>query len=146
MNRKTGTRFVAIVAAGLVGLTLAGAAAHARGGRGREPSPDRAVARLTEKLSLTPEQQAQVKQILDAEFVKRQEVREAHRAERDAHRVRVEAELAKVLSADQMEKLRQLRDDRGRPRGDCGGSRGDCGGSRGDCGGRHGCRGDCTQK
>lgn len=150
MNRRMGARLAA-VAAGLLALTLAGSVS-AREGRGRGPSPDRAVARLSERLSLTPAQQAEVKRVLESEAAERQKEREAHRTEREARRARTEEALGKVLSPEQREKLRALRDDRRGPRGGCRELRGDRREHRGDGPGaredrypRRGCRCDCRE-
>jgi len=126
MNRTTKSRTRHIVTTGILGLALLSlipltAQAFGRGGKHR-PDPDRAVARLTEKLELTAEQQGRVKAILEDGFAKRAEVREAHRSEMETLREQTHDQLAAALTPEQASKLEQLREERrGRMerRGDC---------------------------
>lgn len=119
MIRSTKSKIVAVAAAGALGVTLLGVAAHARGLRDRGPSPDRAAARLAEKLSLNDQQRNEVEKVLRASFEKRQAAREAQRAAMEALRTETEGELSKVLTPDQMARLRELRDDRAERRHGC---------------------------
>lgn len=126
MNRITKSKTRRAVTTGIVGLALLGlvpltAQAWGRGGRG-EPSPERAAARLTERLDLTAEQQEQVKGVLEESFARRAEVRAAHREEMDALRDQTHEKLAAILTAEQVEKLdqlRELRQERMERRRDC---------------------------
>ena len=122
MDRNTTTKTRRLVTTGILGLAMLSliplsAQAWGRGGRG--PSPERAVERLTEELKLTAEQQEQVKKILEEGFVKRSEVRDAHRSEMETLRDETEAKLAGVLTAEQMKDLRQLREERRDQSRDC---------------------------
>jgi Spy/CpxP family protein refolding chaperone len=101
----------------MLGLTPLSVQAWGRGGR--ESNPDRAVARLTEPLDLTDEQQGQVRQILEERFAERRELRAAHHEEMETLREETEGKLAEVLTAEQMDELRQLREERRARRKDC---------------------------
>lgn len=119
MDRKmkgNGIARRAIVAGG-VGLAVfavVALTAQARGpGKwGREASPDRAVARMTERLDLTPEQQAQVRRILSDSFEKRREIREGTRRKIEALREETDTRLSGMLTPEQVTKLRSLREER----------------------------------
>lgn len=100
-----------VLGLGMLSLVPVAAQAWGRGGRGH-PSPDRAVERLTEELTLTADQQQQVKAILEQEFAKREELRATHRKEMDALRDETHKSLTDVLSPDQVQKLDQLREER----------------------------------
>jgi protein CpxP len=89
-----------------------------RMGQGQPKTPeqraDRHTALLTEKLSLTADQQPKVRQILLAQAQEGQalrakypakEQRQAHRQEMKAGRAKYQAQLQAVLSADQYGKL-----------------------------------------
>lgn len=119
MDRKkngNGIARRAIVAAGLglalVGLVALTAQARGPGTWGREASPDRAVARMTEQLDLTAEQQAEVRQIFAETFEKRREIREEARRKAEALREETDARLSGTLTPEQMTKLRSLREER----------------------------------
>ncbi len=123
----------ALIAAGLA-LVLVGVFAlsvHARGwrGEGREPSPDRAAARMAERLGLSADQQAQVQKILADSTARRREIREEGRKRMEGLRQETETRFAAVLTPEQMDKLRQIREQRQDRRRDCvprtGGGRGD---------------------
>lgn len=123
MDRNTKVTFRRVAIAGALGLSLVSLvaiSAQARGPRGSGPAPDRAVARLTERLDLSADQQTQVKTILEESFAKQKETRDAHRKEMEALREATDANLAKVLTPEQMQKLHELRDRREGRRGDCG--------------------------
>ena len=121
------------VLAGVLGLCLAAFAtgsAHARGpGRGfREPSPERAAARMAERLGLTAEQREQVRGILAESFAKRRGLREEGRSRREALREETEGRLSGVLTPEQRERLREFRERRRDRRRDCDGWRAKPGG------------------
>lgn len=97
---------------GLAVLILLPWTAQAWGRGGREPSPERALARLAERLDLTEEQQEQVKQILEERFAERNAMRAAHREEMKALRYETDEELAEILTAEQREELNKLRQER----------------------------------
>jgi Spy/CpxP family protein refolding chaperone len=105
--------------AGVLGLALVSILAlstHARGpGKGwREPSPDRAVARLAERLELTAEQQGQVRPILEENFAKRHEIRKEAYRKMQTLREETDGKLSGVLTPEQMTRLRELRTERGK--------------------------------
>jgi Spy/CpxP family protein refolding chaperone len=115
MDRNATNKTRRLVFSGILGLAMMSlvplsAQAWGRGGRG--PSPEKAVGRLTQELNLTAEQQAQVKQILEEGFAKRREARETYRSEMQTLRNETKAKLEGVLTADQVTKLHQLRDER----------------------------------
>jgi Spy/CpxP family protein refolding chaperone len=112
---------IATAVLGLTLLSVAPLAAQARGRGDRPPSPERAAARLTRQLDLTEEQQEQVQAVLETSIQQHQELREQHRLEQDTLRDATEDQLAEVLTGEQMERLRDLRDARrdGRRDGDC---------------------------
>ncbi len=126
MNRITKSKTRRIVTTGILGLAMLSliplaAQAFGRGGR-HQPDPDRTLARLTETLDLSTEQQEQVEAILEEGFAKRAEVREAHRSEMETLREQNHTSLAAALTPEQVEKLDQLREDRQermKRRGDC---------------------------
>ena len=126
MSRLTSTYSHHCVAAGIVALAVLSlvplaAQAWGRGGH-RGPSPERAVERLTDELSLSADQQAQVKALLEGTFAKREALRETHRQEMDALRDETHESLAAVLSPEQVQKFDQLREQRrehGEHRRDC---------------------------
>jgi periplasmic protein CpxP/Spy len=104
--------------AGVLGLALVSILAlsvHARGpGKGwREPSPDRAVARLAERLGLTAEQKEQVRPILEESFAKRREIRKEAHQKMQTLREETDGRLSGVLTPEQMTRLRELRSERG---------------------------------
>lgn len=109
----TSHRRIALGVAALAALSLVPLAAQAwgRGGH-RGPSPERAVERLTEELSLTADQQSQVKTIMEENFAKGAEMRQTHRKEMDALRDETHESLAAVLSPEQVQKFDQLREER----------------------------------
>ncbi len=116
MTRSTKSktrRAVATTVLALAALSLVPLAAHAAGRGGRDrPDPDRAVARLTEKLELTAEQQARVKDILAASFAEGATLRQEHLREMKAHRDEAHERLAAALTPDQAAKLDHLRAER----------------------------------
>jgi Spy/CpxP family protein refolding chaperone len=126
MDRNTVTNpnrsFCRTLTAGVVGLAmlaLTPLSAEAKGRGMREPSPDRAVARLTERLDLTEEQQVQVRQILEESFDQRREIWDEGRASRDAVREQMETlkqetddRLAEVLNEQQIEESQKLDQER----------------------------------
>jgi len=116
MNRITKSKTRRVVTTGILGLAMLSlipltAQAFGRGGR-HQPDPDRALARLTETLDLTAEQQGQVKTVLEENFARRNEMREAHRQEMETLREQNHTSLAAILTPEQVEKLDQLREDR----------------------------------
>ncbi|GAB4258280.1 MAG: hypothetical protein Kow0092_05800 [Deferrisomatales bacterium] len=82
-----------------------------RGGEG--PSVENALERLTDRLDLSAEQRDRVEEILEESFARRREMGDAHRQEREALREETDGKLAEVLTPEQMEELRDLRDRRG---------------------------------
>lgn len=104
----------------LVGLLALSAQARGPGRGGREFSPDRAAARMAERLDLKAEQQSQVRKILDESLAKRGEIREEGRKKMEALREETDKRLSGVLTPEQMTRLRALREERGERRGDCG--------------------------
>ncbi len=127
-----------IVTTGILGFALMSlipltAQAFGRGGR-HQPDPERALARLTETLDLTAEQQGQVKAVLEENFAERDEMREAHRQEMETLREQNHTRLSAVLTPEQVEKLDQFREKRQEKRerpGDCDRNRGRRGGRQG---------------
>ncbi len=117
-----------VVLAGVLGLgltALATRSAHARGPDGgfREPSPERAAARMAERLGLTAEQRDQVRGILAESFEKRRGLREEGRSRMEALREETDGRLSGVLTPEQMDRLREFRDRRWERRRDCDGRR-----------------------
>ncbi len=112
--------FIAVALA-LVLVGLAALSVQARGwrGDGRQPSPDRQAARIAERLGLSAEQEAQVQTILSESQAKRREIREEGRKKMDVLRQDTEKRFAAVLTPEQMDKLRQFREQRRDRRGDC---------------------------
>jgi Spy/CpxP family protein refolding chaperone len=132
MNKRISGRILLPLVIGALALGLAGAAvAHERGKCG---SPaDRAAACLTEELSLTADQQAQVKKIVDEGFAKRTELREKTRQDMETLRKQCDENVNKVLTPEQQKKFEKICGER------CGkASRWDCGSGR-DCGKDRGC-------
>lgn len=123
-RRNQGKRIArrAVVAAGVglafFGLVALTAQARGPGKWGREASPDRAVARMTERLDLTAEQQAEVRRILSESFEKRREIREETRRKIEALRQETDTRLSGTLTPEQMTRLRSLREERRDPRRD----------------------------
>jgi len=114
-----------VILAGILALVLAGfvaLSAHARGTNrdGREPSADRQAARMAERLGLSAEQKAQVREILTQGVAQRTEIREEGRKKLEALREETEKRLSGVLTPEQMTKLRQFREERRERRRDCG--------------------------
>ncbi len=113
------------ILAGAMALALAGLvalSAQARGPErdGREPSPDRVAARMAERLGLSAEQKGQVQEILTQGRAKRTEIREEGRKKMESLRDDTEKRLSGVLTAEQMTRLRQFREERRDRRRDCG--------------------------
>ena len=74
-NRLVGpATLAAALALGLAGLVALSAQARERESSAREPSPDRAAARMAERLGLSAEQKAQVQEILTQGRAKRTEI------------------------------------------------------------------------
>ena len=120
MSRKSiGTTGLLATAICLIALSLAPLAAHARGRGRHEPAPERVVERLSEQLDLSDEQAEQVRQILDRRFEERRELRDSHRQEMEEFRAQTEGEIAEVLTAEQLEEMRRLREERRQRRMDC---------------------------
>lgn len=93
----------AVLSFGLAGADLAFAGDHGKGGRMGPPSPEQMVAHMKENLQLTDAQVPQVKQILEQEMAKHEAARKDSRAA-----------LEKVLSKDQLQKLGQMHQGRGK--------------------------------
>lgn len=93
----------AVISFGLAGANLAFAGEHGKGGRMGPPSPEQMLAHMKENLQLTDAQVPQVKQILEQEMAK-------HEAARKEGRTALE----KVLSKEQLQKLDQMREGRGK--------------------------------
>ena len=134
-NRRPTRTIVTAAILGLALLSLAPLAAQARGDKGGpHHSPERAAECLTGQLDLTDEQQAQVQAIFEESFEQRSAQREERRALRTAMRDATEAQLSDVLTAEQMDALRELREDRQDRRGDRRGDRGRGCDQRAGCG------------
>jgi Spy/CpxP family protein refolding chaperone len=106
------------ILAGALALALAGLvalSAQARGPEwgGREPSPDRRAAWMAERLGLSAEQKTRTQEILTQGFAKRNEIREEGRKKMESLRKETEERISGVLTPEQMEKLRRLREKRG---------------------------------
>lgn len=116
MTRFTKSKTRRALTTGLLGLALLGLiplAAHAFGRGGKhQPDPDRALARLTEQLDLTAEQQVQARAILEEGFAKGAALQEARRQELEARKNQAHENLAAVLTPEQAAKLDQLRAER----------------------------------
>lgn len=93
----------AVLSFGLAGADFAFAGDHGKGGRMGPPSPEQMVAHMKENLQLTDAQVPQVKQILEQEMAK-------HEAARKDSRTALE----KVLSKEQLQKLDQMHQGRGK--------------------------------
>ena len=111
--------------AGALALALAGLVALSAQARGpewgkREPSPDRAAARMAERLGLSAEQKTQIQEILTEGHAKRTEIREEGRRKMESLRDETGKRLAGVLTPEQMARLRQFREERRDRRRDCG--------------------------
>ena len=100
---------VAVVLAGLVALS---AQARGRDWAGREPSPDRIATRIAERVGLTADQRTKVQEILAQNIEARTAIRDEGRRKMESLRDDTEKRLAGVLSAEQMDKLRALREER----------------------------------
>ena len=120
--KKPDTRWIALLAALLLlALPLAALAKDGRRGAGRH-SPEERIARLSERLHLSAEQEEQLRPILEeqAETMRsirerkhageasREELREEMRAQREAAREQIEA----VLDDDQRAAFQTLREER----------------------------------
>ncbi len=112
-NRIVGRAILAVgLALALAGLVALSAQARAPEWGGRGPSPDRAAARMAERLGLSAEQKAQVQEILTQGHAKRVEIREEGRKKMEFLRDETEKRLSGVLTAEQMARLRQFREER----------------------------------
>lgn len=120
-NRIVGRAIVAgVLALGLAGLVALSAQARGPEWGKREPSPERAAARMAERLGLSAEQKAQVQEILTQGRAMRTEIREEGRRKMESLRDDTEKRLAGVLTAEQLTNLRQFREERRDRRRDCG--------------------------
>ncbi|MEM9531765.1 MAG: hypothetical protein AAGA23_12695 [Pseudomonadota bacterium] len=108
----------------MVAALLAAGAAAARPGP-RDPAAD-----VIQTLSLSGEQATQVTEIFEAARIERDLDREQRAADRCARHVAIQAQLATVLSAEQLDELDRVREERharqrserkepGRGPGDC---------------------------
>ncbi len=109
--KRTNVATLTLAACGLWALAVVPLQAQARG-PGGGPSPEQAAARIGERLELSDAQQAEVRAILEENLRARDELRRSHRDERDQLRADADARLAEVLSAEQMEELAALREER----------------------------------
>ncbi|MGE5188903.1 MAG: periplasmic heavy metal sensor [Gemmatimonadota bacterium] len=119
---------IALLLAGLVALS-----AEARGwGRdGRAPSPDRLAARMADRLGLSADQEAKVREVLAESAAKRREIREEGRKKMEGLRAETETRLSEVLTPEQLTELRRIRESRRERRRDCAPWGGPGGGRRG---------------
>jgi len=120
-NRIVGRAILAVaLALALAGVAALSAQARGTDWGGRDPSPDRAAARMAERLGLSAEQKAQIQEILTQGHAKRTEIREEGRKKMASLREETEKRLSGVLTPEQMTKLRQFREERRDRRRDCG--------------------------
>lgn len=120
-NRLAGPALVAgALALVLGGLLALSAEARGWGRDGRAPAPDRQAARMAERLGLSAEQEARVQEILTQRHEKRAEIRDEGRRKMESLRDETEKSLSGVLTAEQMDRLRQFREERRDRRRDCG--------------------------
>ena len=118
-----------VLAAALALVTMAAPLEAQRRGMGpRGPDLDRQMEQLTEVLSLTGEQVASVRAVLELQQEKRQELMGERRGDREAMRAAMtevqeetHASLAEILSEEQMKKFQEHQAQR-RRRGPGGGS------------------------
>jgi len=99
------------------------ASAQDRGRPGKAPSPERVMAKLTERLNLTEEQKAQMQPVIQDDMDKHREVmvkareqeikdREAVKAQFEAIDKETDAKLATILSAEQLKEFQKMREER----------------------------------
>ena len=115
----------ALVALFAIGLSATPALAQQGPGGRRMLSPDERLAQLTEQLDLTDEQAEQMKPIIDEQTKKQQDLfqnaggdRETMRAEMTKLVEEMDEQYAEVLTEEQMNKYREMRQQRmrqGRP-------------------------------
>ena len=116
------TAFVALLA---LGLSATPALAQQGPGGRRMLSPDERLAQLTEQLDLTDEQAAKMKPIIEEQSKKQQELFESAGGDRATMRAEMtklmeetDKRYAEVLTEDQMNEYREMRQERmrqGRP-------------------------------
>ena len=99
------------------------ASAQDRGRPGKAPSPERVMAKLTERLNLTEEQKVQMQPVIKDDMEKHRDVmtkareqeikdREAVRAQFEAIDKETDAKLATILSAEQLKEFQKIREER----------------------------------
>ena len=105
-SRKTTIALTAVLVAGIALPVFAG-----------KMDPERRLERMTERLSLTPEQVEQIKPIMDQHFVEMDAFRKERQAEREKVRGQMKAmhdehyaEIKTVLTPEQAATLDQMKD------------------------------------
>lgn len=108
------TRLISAIAAVTLVAASTGAALAHKGGKG----PERAVERLTERLNLTVEQQAEMQEIFDQKMLDRQNMMENTTAEqrenlrenaRDAMKAETESQIKALLTPEQVALFDQMK-------------------------------------
>lgn len=113
----------AVVAGGLLALNLqAQDAGKTEKKDGKRPDAKERANRMAEELNLTAEQKEKIKPILQAEREKMQGLRdlapEQRREKMQEVRKDIETKLKPILTAEQLEKWKKLREQRGGKRGE----------------------------
>lgn len=112
-----------IAATGLLAIILAASNATAQGRKMRQRNPDRIVSALKEHLSLTDEQESQVRSVIEKHVENRKAIFEKYRQEsregklpmRDEMRQNREdrdKQLETILSKEQMDEYRKYQDEK----------------------------------
>jgi len=113
-NRIVGRAIIAVaLALVLAGLVALSAQAHGPEWGGRELTQDREAALMAKRLGLSDDQKTRIQEILTQGFAKRNEIQEEDRKKMESLRKETEERISGVLTPEQMEKLRRLREERG---------------------------------
>jgi Spy/CpxP family protein refolding chaperone len=83
---------------------------HEDGERG--PGDSKRLEKMAQHLDLSDQQKSQVAQIMKAQAEKRKAMMQAHKAQRDAMQADMRSQLSGVLTAEQMQKLDNMREER----------------------------------
>ena len=83
---------------------------HEDGERG--PDDSKRLEKMAQHLDLSDQQKSQVAQIMKAQAEKRKAMMQAHKAQRDAMQADMRSQLSGVLTAEQMQKLDNMREER----------------------------------
>ena len=83
---------------------------HEDGERG--PGDSKRLDKMAQHLDLSDQQKSQVAQIMKVQAEKRKAMMQAHKAQRDAMQADMRSQLSGVLTAEQMQKLDNMREER----------------------------------